>query len=210
MKRFGVFFDRILNISAILSDILLVVMGVVIVYEVVSRTVFGRSVPIVDFCQILVTYIPFLGAAWLLREEGHAKVLLIYERLPKRAQATLIVVTSIFGVLIGIAMLWFGVLTTQSHIVRDIRLYQSALGEPLWIYLIIAPICGLLIMIQFLRRALHSSLIRKKETQEEIFSLSDDRVHMYEKCDSDCASKLIYTSFSKASPSSSRRLASIR
>ena len=96
-------------------------------------------------------YIGFLGATWVLKEEGHIKMDLVVNRLNPRAQAWLNIVTSFIGIIICLIITWYGILVTL-HLYQSGQYFAAYLKPPKYIILSVVPLGCLLLFIQFVRR----------------------------------------------------------
>ena len=93
-------FDRALNVTAFAAAALLIFMMLAICLEVVARRIGYPQewqMEITEDCMIFIT---FLGAAWLLKREGHVKMDILVNALNPRAQAWLGIIASVIGVII--------------------------------------------------------------------------------------------------------------
>jgi TRAP-type C4-dicarboxylate transport system permease small subunit len=146
-------FDRILDLLASLGCSILVFIMLSVSVDVVLRYFLNR--PVLGLSEItgyLLLYMTFLGAAWLLRREGHVKVDIVLNRLGPRAQAALGITSSVIGIIISLALIWYGTETTWDHLLRGV--YRTTILEfPKAPLLAVIPIGGFLLLIQFLRRA---------------------------------------------------------
>lgn len=160
------FFDRFLDFSPKFLSAVIGIMGVMILVEISSRSFLGRTIgPITELCELLLSYIPFLGAAWLLKNEGHSRVDVLFNMLSPKSKHMMMVITSVLGTGISLILVAYGATTAWSLYVRDIHMV-SVMREPLWIYIIVIPIGGILLTIQFIRRTLLNwALWRKKEKE---------------------------------------------
>ena len=146
-------FDRLNEYLAILTQILVAYMVISITIQVITRYVFN-FVPalLMETWQYSLMVIPFLGAAWLLRMEGHVVVDVLFHFMKPRAQAILNAVTS--GITAA-ATLGFGIFAA----LMVIETYQaghrdpeSILFLPSWIIISVIPFGMALLFIQFSRR----------------------------------------------------------
>jgi TRAP-type C4-dicarboxylate transport system permease small subunit len=133
--------------------------------EVIMRY-FLRSplVWVVEISEVLLLFITFLGAAWVLKKEGHVKMDIVLSRFKPRAQAMANVVTSILSAIVVSLLVWYGILVTLEHYQRG--LYQPTLLEiPNAAVLFIIPLGALLLVIQLIRRAYMYILVWKEHRQ---------------------------------------------
>ena len=144
--------DCLIDLLAWLGGILIILTMFGVCIDVVLRYFFSRPIFwMVEVTAYSLLYITFLGAAWLLKREGHVKMDLVLTRLKPRAQATLNVITSIFGIIICLVLVWWGVKVTWEHFQEGYYI-RSLINYPTWILIAIIPVGSFLFFIQFLRR----------------------------------------------------------
>lgn len=147
-------FDRTLDFFALLACVVLGFMVLSICAEVVMRYFLNRPlVWVMETSEFGLLYVTFLGAAWLLRKEGHIKMDLLINRLKPKDEALLNIVTYCLGAAVCLVLVWYGV-------DRAVYNYQTGyytptqLETPKWIIVAIIPVGSLLLFIQFLRSVL--------------------------------------------------------
>jgi len=120
----------------------------------------------IEVTEYLMIWITFLGAAWVLKEEGHVKIDVLLSRLKPRGQALLNVATSTIMAAICLFLTVYGGVVTYDSVIRGAaRVYHYTV--PLWILLIIIPISGFFLFIQSVKRARgHWQLTRKDSGHE--------------------------------------------
>lgn len=154
LARAGALFDRTLNLLLIPAGAILVFILLSITVEVIMRYFFNRPLTwVVEISEYGLLYITFLGAAWELREEGHARVDAVLSRLPPKIRALVNTVTSTAGTTVCVILLWQGALVTWENFQMG-YLTQTILEVPKYYILAIVPVGSLLLVIQFLRRTL--------------------------------------------------------
>ena len=152
MKRLLDIFDRTLNVMTFLAGMLLVFIMLSVFMEVILRSFFNRpQIWVTEVTECLLLYITFLGAAWLLREEGHVKVDVILNRLKPKAVALLGIISSLIGLFVSVALTIYGLGVTWNYFQRGIYT-PTALEIPVFAILAIIPIGSLMLFIQFIRR----------------------------------------------------------
>ena len=145
-------FDRAIDYSAIGAGILLTFIMLGITAEVFLRYGWNRPIPwMIEVVEYSLLWITFLGAAWLLKREGHVRVDTVLNRLKPIPRSLMNIITSIIGVVVStflfrytVESAWFYyrtsyVLPTERHF----------LMYPIFV---IIPIGLFLLLIQFLRR----------------------------------------------------------
>ncbi len=152
LRKLARFFDWIVNAFAFLAAVLLIFIMLSVTSEVVLRTFFNLpQVWVIEFCEYSLLFIAFLGAAWLLRNEGHVKMDLVLKRMGPNKQAIANIVSSAFGIIISLALIYYGTLVTWDNYQRGLYFY-TVLQTPTAAILAVIPIGSLLLFIQFIRR----------------------------------------------------------
>ena len=161
--------DRIIDSMAWIAGLLLLFMMFSICYEVILRYFnFRPPTWVTEITEYILLYVTFLGAPWVLKQDGHVKVDIVVTRLGLRAGKALEILTSIFGMGVCCVLVWFGTNVTLDHYQRHIPVIK-ALEVPKFLLLGIIPIGSALLIIQFIRRA-HGLWVGKRvayETGEE-------------------------------------------
>ena len=159
------FFDRTIGLLALLGAIILVFMMVIVDYEVVARYLLNRPTAwMLEVVEYALLYLAFLGAAWVLKEEGHIKMDLVLNRLDPRAQVWLNIATSIIGAIICLVITWYGVKVAWD-LYQSGQYYAAFLKPPKYIIVAIVPVGCFLLFIQFLRRAYGYLAVMKPEAK---------------------------------------------
>jgi len=145
-------YDRVVDAIMVLAGILLWGQMLIVNVEVFSRY-FGRPTTwVAEISSILILWIPFMIAGWVLRKESHVKMDLLVERLSPRSQAMINFITSMAGVIVMLIVAAAGLMTT---------IYWIGNKTPTMLMLPRSPIIGiifigsLLFAVQFLINALN-------------------------------------------------------
>jgi C4-dicarboxylate transporter DctQ subunit len=148
----GKIFDRAIGVLAFIAGILLIFAMLLVVYEALMRYFFGESVAwAIEICEDVLLFIAFLGAAWLLKREGHVAVDIVHACMKPKAQVALDIITSALGVIVCLVLTWYSAGTTLDHFERGAKVVKS-LTLPKAMLLAIIPIGFFALSIQFLRR----------------------------------------------------------
>jgi TRAP-type C4-dicarboxylate transport system permease small subunit len=159
-------FDVLLNVFAVVSGMLLVIMMVATVVRVVARAFFNHGILGVDqISGTMMVYIAFLGAAWVLRKDGHVTVDIFLTILPQKARRALEILGSLVASGACLAICYFSVLAIRLSLQRGI-VVAAELEIPRAVNLIVIPIGCFLLGIEFIRRAMR--LYRGKMTMREM------------------------------------------
>lgn len=104
--------DRVMDVFMVLAGILLWGQMLIVNIEVFSRY-FGRPTSwVAEISSILVLWIPFMIAGWVLRREGHVKMDLLVERFSPGTQAMINSITSLIGFIVMVVVTAAGLMTT--------------------------------------------------------------------------------------------------
>ncbi len=153
LTKLGSAFDLLIDGLAYSTGGIFIFIMIAVTADVSSRKLFGAPIQWVDeVAGYLLLYASFLGAAWLLKKEGHVSVDVVVERLNPRVQACLHMILSLLIAALCLVMTYMGVLTTlDAHRRRVFTV--SVLEAPLALLVAVIPLGFLLLFIQFLRRA---------------------------------------------------------
>jgi C4-dicarboxylate transporter, DctQ subunit len=165
--------DRLNEIIMVLAGILLWGQMVIVNIEIVARYLGHPTTWVAEISSILILWIPFMIAGWVLRREAHVKMDLLIEHLSPRSQALVNFITSLIGVVAMLIVTIAGFLTT---------LYWVGNKTPTMLMLPRSPIIGiifvgsLLFAIQFLIRAVENlrqwKTGRVRESSQDKFETS--------------------------------------
>ncbi|MBW2609472.1 MAG: TRAP transporter small permease [Deltaproteobacteria bacterium] len=146
-------FDGVLSLFGTLAVILITFDMLIVSALVVMRYILKRAPTwVIEFTEYSLLYITFLGAAWLLKGEGHVKMDLVISSLRPRTQAILNTITSVACAVVCLIVVWFGVKVTWNHFQTN-YLLPTILRPPSYLIVCIIPIGCFMLFIQFLRRA---------------------------------------------------------
>jgi len=121
--------------------------------EVFMRYVFHEPHGwVVEIGANYLVYMGFLGAAWLLKREGHVKLDILLTRLKAKNAALLNAVTSMIAAILCLIVGWYsGVLFGQ--LVDSGAVMDSSLETPKWILTWTMTVGFFLLFLQFIRRS---------------------------------------------------------
>ncbi|MBI1385082.1 MAG: TRAP transporter small permease subunit [Rhizobiales bacterium] len=146
-------YDRIVDLLAVVAAVLLIAVMLATVFKVALRGLFGEGIIGVDqLSGTAMVYMTFLGAIWVLRNNGHVCVDILIGNPHGGRTRGLIFMSSLIGAAICFCVAWFGVGAVQLSIARGVMV-ATELELPRWIGLIPIPIGCFLLGIEFLRRA---------------------------------------------------------
>jgi len=167
-ERLDRFVDRTIDGMAVLAGLAILFVMFSICYEVVVRY-FHLQPPtwVTEITEYLLLYITFLGAPWVLKEDGHVRVDIVIGRLAGKTQKAFDFATSLVGMLICGVLVWYGTKTAWELYERGIPVIKT-LAVPKVLLVGIIPVGSLLLIAEFVRRAHRFwKAFRKAETSDE-------------------------------------------
>ena len=140
--------DAISNLVGNACMWLVFILMLVMVFEVVMRYVFtAPTIWGMELSGYLMLLFVALGGAFVLQQDGHISVDIVYSHLSKRAQAVMNVLTS---VLFFVFLYYFFILAAKQAIVATESLYTSGTiwNPPIWPINILVAVGIGLVMLQ--------------------------------------------------------------
>jgi TRAP-type C4-dicarboxylate transport system permease small subunit len=155
LAALGRAFDRLIIGLSYLAGGILLFMGAAVLYEVFMRYLFNAPTRwVIEFSEYMLLYMALLAGAWVLKGEGHVKVEMLVDALPRKARAVLHVVTSWVGAFVCALFFWYSASLVLEQFMTGEVLFR-AVHVPKWAVLVSIPIGLLLLTAQFIRRAFH-------------------------------------------------------
>ena len=152
LTRVTAIFDGTINLLADLASVLIILMMLGISTDVTMRYFFVRPIAwMVEVTEHSLLFVTFLGAAWVLKGEGHVKMDIMLNRLKPGTQALLNMITSILGAIICLFLVWYGAQVTWERFQLGYYIF-TVLSIPSAYIIVIIPVGSFLLFIQFLRR----------------------------------------------------------
>jgi C4-dicarboxylate transporter DctQ subunit len=151
MERFVKTWDRIIDVVVVLAGILLWSQMIIVNIEVVSRYFGHPTTWVTETASLLILWIPFMVAAWVLRNEGHVRMDLVLDRFSPSSKAMVNFITSLIGVVVMLIVAVAGVMTTIGSIGYNTPTTLMLPKAPL---IAIIPVGGFMFAIQFSLRAI--------------------------------------------------------
>ncbi len=152
-KGFWRFFDRLIEVMAVLAGGILVFITAAVCYTIGMRYLFTKTtIWIIPATEYALLWIVFLATTWLLREGGHITTDILYVHLKERTRYYVNFIMYAIGGLTCAALVFLGILHVHDCIigrVTDVR----AITVPKTAVFIIIPIGSIFLTIQFFRMA---------------------------------------------------------
>lgn len=148
----GKIFDKVLIILFWIAGALLMFSTIGTCIDVIFRYFLNRPIHwMLEITEYIMLYIPFLGAAYVLKEEGHIRVDILINHLNEKTKRILNIITSFVGGMVMLTYTWFGGQVTWEYFQRGVPALES-LKTPMFLILMIIPIGGFFFTIQFFRQ----------------------------------------------------------
>jgi C4-dicarboxylate transporter DctQ subunit len=152
MKTIGAICDKILVGFFWIAGALLIFSTVGTCVDVIFRYWFNRPIHwMLEITEYIMLYIPFLGAALVLKEGGHIRVDILLNHFSGRINGWLNIITSGVGGLVMLTYTVFGAQVTLDYYKRGIPSLES-LKTPMFLILMIIPIGGFFFSTQLFRQ----------------------------------------------------------
>lgn len=120
--------------------------------DVIFRYFLNRPIHwMLEITEYIMLYIPFLGAAYVLKEDGHIRVDILVNHLNEKARRVLNIITSFVGGMVMLTYTWFGGQVTWEYFKRGVPALES-LKTPMFLILMVIPIGGFFFTVQFFRQ----------------------------------------------------------
>jgi TRAP-type C4-dicarboxylate transport system permease small subunit len=144
--------DRLVEALALVAGALLCALVAVVCLDVAARTFKLFATPwALDVSEYLLYAITFLGAPWVLRENGHIAIELVVERLPARGRAAARVAADGIGALVCAVLLYYACRVFWRSYSSGNLVYETFVF-PEWYLYCLAPPVFLILLAQFAGR----------------------------------------------------------
>ena len=153
LSKMGRILDRLMEGFAWLAGLLMMFSLITVCIDVVMRYFFNRPTGwVLQFSEYILLYIPFLAAAFVLREESHIRVDIVLNRLTGKTRSLINMVTSLLACLVLAILTYYGTYITIDFYQRKVPTLKY-LKIPEFLVIMVIPIGCFLFSIQFIRRA---------------------------------------------------------
>jgi TRAP-type C4-dicarboxylate transport system permease small subunit len=100
-----------------------------------------------EVTEIFLLDITFLGAAWVLKENGHVVIDVFTAKASKRNKRILNFISYGFIAIVSIILVYYGFFTTLDHWVRGIY-NPTAIETPIWLILLVIPLGSIPLLME--------------------------------------------------------------
>lgn len=153
-SQINIWFDRLLQLAALCSGILIVFLMLSVCWEVVMRYFFNSpTIWVVELASYSVLWITFLGAPWILKEKGHVKMDLLLEALSWENRRLFNLITSLFAAGICLLVGYYGTVSTIDLYQTGFKT-QTVLMLPKWPLVSVIPLGMFLTALELCRKSI--------------------------------------------------------
>ncbi len=136
-----------------------------VLYEVVSRGVFGRGTLWSNETTVYLSAVAYLiGGGYALAHRRHVRIDLIYEHLSPRARAILDLFTFVFFVLYAGALIWVGTTMGWTSLQQG-EGTGTPWNPPIWPVKLAIPVAALLLLLQGIANLLRDIGVARPESR---------------------------------------------
>lgn len=154
MKTINAIIDRITDIFAYIAGFFLVYIVVSVTVDVICRYLLNKPLPYtLDISEILLLFITFLTAAWVMKRDGHVKMDFVLASMKMKHQALIYGIGSILAAIICLIFFWYGTVVTLDLFRRKI-IYGVMLELPRAPIISVIPLSFLFLFFQTIKQSL--------------------------------------------------------
>lgn len=155
------FFDGFAAVVRVVALVALVALVGLVLAEIMSRSLFNRSLDIIEeFAGYLVVAITFLGAALALRDGTLFQVEFVYDRFPAGFRRALGMVYLLISFVVTCVLVWQTAKLVISSFDRG-KVAATVLMTPIWIPQLVMPVGLAAIAVFLLERGLAELSLRR-------------------------------------------------
>jgi len=145
-------YDRLLAACGLAAGIAIAIMAVLITLNVALRNLGLANFPWLLEVSEYVLYIgTFMAAPWVLRLGAHVRVDLVVGSVPRPVARLLNLAADLAGAFLSAVLGWYGARIAWEAFTRGDLLFKEIV-IPEWPLLVVIPVSGLLLTIEFIRR----------------------------------------------------------
>lgn len=148
-------FNNILKLCGFISGLLILLTVILVCGEIGHKLIFHRSLPwVTEIVEYSLLWLTFLGTAWVLKEDRHIKMDMLLDRLNTKRKILLQTMTSIFGGLMCLIMVYFTARITYQNFLSGYRLL-TYMELPAALINLVIPLGFLMLSVQFCIKSLN-------------------------------------------------------
>ena len=154
LKLLDSLIDHITDILSYIAGIMLIYIVISITIDVICRYFFNSPLPYtLDISEILLHFITFLTAAWVMKQDGHVRMDFVLASLNEKNNYFMLFLTSILSAIICLIILWFGCRVTWDLYSRNV--IQGVMLElPKAPIIAVIPLSFLFLFLQCIKKSI--------------------------------------------------------
>lgn len=149
------FFNRVLNVCSLFSGITITVIAFIMCYDVVLRYFFLSPTYWADeVCEYIIVWSVFLGMAWVVRENAHIRVEIVFDRVSVKWQGIFNIISTILVLLFFITFFY----VSAKMCLKSFQLNFTSISPlhmPMFIPQLSLVIGGFIVILQLLNNLIH-------------------------------------------------------
>jgi C4-dicarboxylate transporter, DctQ subunit len=152
LRKAGKAFDRLLDFFAALAGIIAAFVTVAVSAGIIMRFVFNRPMGwVIEISEYSLLYMAFLSAAWVMKNNQHVSVDLVYNSFSLKNKVIADLFTSILGGVVFLIVSYYGFKVTRNQYITK-YFTPTFLEAPKFIITLIIPVGSFLLLIQIIRK----------------------------------------------------------
>ncbi len=152
LTKAGKAFDRLLDFFAFLAGVIAAFVTVAVCVGIIMRFIFNRPMAwVIEISEYSLLYMAFLSAAWVMKNNQHVSVDLVYNSFSLKNKAIADLFTSILGGVVFLIVTYYGFKVTRAQYITK-YFTPTFLEAPKFIVTLIIPVGSFLLLIQIIRK----------------------------------------------------------
>lgn len=145
-------YDKLIQGIVVVLSAAIMFLVVLIAVQVFTRFFSTPILWTTDLANCILVALGFLGSGWLLRQEGHVSVDIIFAKLNKKIQIILNIITSILGLCTTVILMVVGFQVTYSQYTKNAVIVSAEWDIPKYLIQVMIPIGMTFLTIEFVRK----------------------------------------------------------
>jgi TRAP-type C4-dicarboxylate transport system permease small subunit len=159
----GKAFDRLLDFFAFLAGVIAAFVTVAVCAGIIMRFIFNRPMAwVIEISEYSLLYMAFLSAAWVMKNNQHVSVDLVYNSFSLKHKVIADLFTSILGGVVFLIVTYYGFKVTRNQYITK-YFTPTFLEAPKFIITLIIPFGSFLLLIQIIRKIWRNLRLLVKE-----------------------------------------------
>ncbi len=149
VRGIGGFFEEFSYVTAFAGTLIILAITLLISANVISRRFLGGSIAgTIELVEYSLVWLTFLGAAWILRIDGHVKVDVLIMLLPRTPRKIFWWVSNLLGLTICVVLTYYSGMASYGAYETG-RLLIKRLVLPYWAVTAVIPVGFAMLSIEY-------------------------------------------------------------